>query len=64
MGQIQLQRHSYRNKEDHKAILSPAPINTDPFVTESHSFKLRLHSISYDTLLQTLHGNPEDLISY
>lgn len=48
MGQIQLQRHSYRNKEDHKAILSPVPINTDPFVIESHSFKLRLPSVSHD----------------
>lgn len=63
MGQIQLQRHSYRNKEDHKAILSPVPINADPFVIESHSFQLKLHSISDDTL-QALHGNLEDSISY
>ena len=70
MGRIRLQRHSYRNKEEHKAILSPVPINTDPFVMpkapfvmESHSFNLKLHSVSYDPL-QAPHGNPEDWISY
>lgn len=63
MGRIRLQRHSYRNKEDHKAILSPVPINADPFVTEAHSFQLKLHSISDDTL-KALRGNPKDLISY
>lgn len=63
MGQIRLQRHSYRNKEDHKAILSPVLINADPFVIESHSFEPKLHSLSHDAL-QAPHGNPEDLISY
>lgn len=47
MGRIQLQRHSYRNKEDHKAILSPVPINADliryriPFIPAKAIFNIR-----------------------
>lgn len=60
-GPDSVQRHSYRNKAGPQRCPVPGCINADPSVIEPHSFSLKLHSVSDDTV-QAPHGNPEDLI--
>lgn len=61
MAQSQWQGHSYGDKAGPQRCPVPASINAEPSVSEPHSFSLKPHSVSDDTV-QAPHGNPEDLI--